>query len=124
MIEIKKVVDPLRVKQICEANEIEFQENHHVIATIEREEVLNYAVFTYENEEGTIHAIGGFDGDINMLDGLCRAILNIMELNGVKQVYLPHKYGDLANHIGFKKENSVYVLQLEGFFCCKCSDKK
>lgn len=124
MIEIKKVTDPAIAKKICDEAQIELDEGLRIIATVERGEVLNSAVFDYQNEEGRILHINGFDGDILLLDGLCRAILNIMDIQGVKVVYLPLKFQKLAQYIGFKQENKQYVLQLEGFFNCGCCHKE
>lgn len=123
MIEIKKVTDSAVAQRICASNGIDWKPEYHVIATIEGEEVLQSAVFSYRDEIGEIHAIHGFDGDIDLLDGLCRAILNIMDINGVKYVYLSGKYEILARHVGFKLENDRYFLALEGFFQCGCCCK-
>ena len=123
MIEIKKVIDLRLAQKICSDCGISWQEDQHVIATLDRDDVMNYAVFTYDGDVGAIRAIGGFENDIEMLDGLCRAILNIMDLNGVKYVYLSQKYDRLAKKVGFYEEDGQFVLQLEGFFCCKCHDK-
>ncbi len=120
MIEIKKITDKDFAQKICIAHNIDWQPEFHVIATIEQGEVLHCAVFEYGGESGEIHAISGFDGDILMLDGLCRAILNIMDINGVKYVYLPPKYDKLAHKIGFTMQNGCYYLSLEGFFKCSC----
>ena len=86
MIEIRKVNDEGLAKNICQKHGVEWKEGFHVIATIEAENIVNSAVFEYTKETGTIHAIDGFDDDLAMLDGLCRAILNIMDINGVKDV--------------------------------------
>jgi hypothetical protein len=77
-------------------------------------------VFSYEKDIGNIQVISGFNGELSLLDGLCRAILNIMDINGVKYVYLPLKYKKIAELVGFKEEDSKYSLELEGFFCCGC----
>lgn len=120
MIEIKKITDKDVAQKICIAHNIDWQPEFHVIATIEQGKVLHCAVFKYCGESGEIHAISGFDGEISMLDGLCRAILNIMDINGVKYVYLPSKYDKLAHKIGFTMQNDRYFLSLEGFFKCSC----
>lgn len=120
LIEIKKITDKDVAQKICIAHSIDWQPEFHVIATIEQGAVLHCAVFEYRGECGEIHAISGFDGDILMLDGLCRAILNIMDINGVKYVYLPPKYDKLAHKIGFAMQDDRYYLSLEGFFKCSC----
>ena len=120
MIEIRKVQDENTARAICAQNQLKWKPNYHVIATLEGQNVLVCAVFSYADEVGQIHGIAGFDGDLAMLDGLCRAILNIMDINGVKYVYLSKKYADLAQKIGFKKEDDRYFLPLEGFFKCGC----
>ena len=123
MIEIKKVTDPLVIEQICREQTIELEPIDHVIATIEKGEILQCAVFSYDNSEGNIKVISGFEGDLNLLDGLCRAILNIMDINGVKVVYLSGKYPKLAELIGFENGDQGFVLNLEGFFKCCCNHK-
>ena len=120
MIEIKKVTDPIVIAQIYETHQISKEEKDHVIATIENGEILHCAVFSYENETGKIKAISGFNEDLLLLAGLCRAILNILDINGVKEVYLPIRYEKLANFVGFKKTEEEYLLHLEGFFKCGC----
>lgn len=124
MIEIRKVEDPSIARKICEEKGVEYRENYHVIATIEGENILHSAVFSYEKEVGNIYSISGFDGDTLLLDGLCRAILNIMDIQGVKVVYLSEKYSKLASYVGFSKDGDEYKLNLEGFFNCSCSSKK
>ncbi len=124
MIEIKKITDKDVAQKICATHNIDWCPEYHVIATIEQGEILHCAVFEYHDENGEIHAISGFDGDLLMLDGLCRAILNIMDINGVKYVYLPSKYDKLANKIGFTMQNDRYHLSLEGFFKCCCHETK
>ena len=120
MIEIRKITDEQTAQKICVAHNIDWNPANHVIATIEQGEILHFAVFEYNGEMGKIHAISGFDGDILMLDGLCRAILNIMDINGVKYVCLPLEYNELAEKIGFKNQNDCYYLVLDGFFNCGC----
>ena len=124
MIEIRKVEDPALAERVCLENNIPYSASYKVIATIEGDEILQSAVFSYDREEGAIHAISGFRGDMMLLDGLCRAILNIMDIKGVKEVSLPLKFDKLAKYVGFSKEEDCYRLSLEGFFTCSCSSKK
>ena len=121
MIEIKRVTDQNVIDSICTEYHIQKEPADHVIATLEGSKVLHCAVFSYENEVGKIKAISGFDDDLLLLDGLCRAILNIMDINGVKVVYLSEKFENLAKKVGFNKGDNSYVLELEGFFKCNCS---
>ncbi|MBQ8894182.1 MAG: hypothetical protein IJ043_07210 [Clostridia bacterium] len=120
MIEIKKVRDIELAQKICGDNGVDWNPQYHIIATIENDTVLQCAVFDYENEDGEILVIDGFDGEISLLDGLCRAILNIMDINGVKLVTMPLKYKKIADHVGFKLQKENYQLELEGFFQCGC----
>ena len=120
MIEIRKITDEDTAKRVCKEHHIEWDPAYHVIATMEQGKILHCAIFDYCGEEGKIHAISGFDDDISMLDGLCRAILNIMDINGVKYVYLSKKYDKIAQKVGFSTKNDAYYLSLDGFFKCKC----
>lgn len=123
MIEIKKVTDTKSAQKICLENGLEWSSEYHVIATLDHDEVLQSAVFSYKKEVGEIHAISGFDNNIDLLDGLCRAILNIMDINNVKDVYLSRKYSKIADHVGFELIENKYHLALEGFFQCGCCKK-
>ncbi len=124
MIEIKKVTDPAIAEKICEEAHITPNEKYHIIATVEQGNIVNSAVFQYDHDEGRILHISGFNGDILMLDGLCRAILNMMDIQGVKVVYLSSKYEKLAKYVGFHRNQDQFELQLEGFFQCGCCRKK
>ena len=120
MIEIKKVTDINHAQAICREYNVVWQPDYHVIATMESDNVLQCAVFSYAKNRGEILVIAGFNDDINLLDGLCRAILNIMDINCVKEVYLSKKYDELAEKVGFKLQNDSFYLKLEGFFGCGC----
>ena len=120
MIEIKKINDDRIAKMVCEEQGLAWSHDIHVIATMNGEKWLNSAVFSYSGEEGKIQSISGFDGDLDMLDGLCRAILNIMDINNVKHVYFTRNNAKLAQKIGFSMKNGQYYLELEGFFRCGC----
>ena len=118
MIEIKKVEDIDLAKKICIENDIDWSDDNHIIATVDNQTVLHCAVFGYENE---IDSIDCFDGYILMLDGMCRAILNIMDIHGVREVYMSNKYRRIAEYVGFKTmENGEFYLELTGFFKCGC----
>jgi hypothetical protein len=120
MIEIKRVNDIDLAKKICLNHKVEWNDCLSVIATLEGGKALNSAVFSYDGETGKIYAVDGFEGDFSMLDGLCRAILNIMDINGVKYVYFTKECEDLAQNYSVEKENGEYKLSLSGFFKCSC----
>ncbi len=120
MIAIKKVEDLKQRNIIAETFSIELQAEDKLIATFDGDEILQCAVFCYENECGKIRLLEGFDGNLDYLDGLCRSILNIMDINGVKEIYLPLKYEKIAKKIGFSLKNDAFFLNLEGFFSCGC----
>ena len=124
MVEIKKINNVAQAQKICEEFQIIWRSDYHVIATLDGDEILQCAVFSYKNDRGEIYVIAGFQEDIDFLDGLCRAILNIMDINGVKQVYLPAKYKKLAHHVGFERTDNEFTLRLENFFNCGCCPKK
>lgn len=121
MIEIRKVENPDIARKICVEAGTPWNEQTKVIANISGSEILQFAVFSYDGEMGHILALGGFEGGLTIQDGLCRAILNIMDLNGVKEVSLPIDFQKLAQKLGgFKEKNGEYHLKLAGFFCCNC----
>ena len=122
MIEIKKVTDINHAQAICREYNVVWQPDYHVIATMERDNVLQCSVFSYAEDRGEILVIAGFNDDINLLDGLCRAILNIMDINGVKEVYLSKKYDKLAEKVGLSEkhisniERGLNFPALDSFF--------
>lgn len=123
MIAIQSVTDKDKILEICENCGVEWHSALRVIATVENNVVLQHAIFEFDGEQGSIHSIGGFEEDLGMLDGLCRAILNIMEIHGVKQCYLSKKYRKLALAVGFKEENESFTVDLTTFFRCCCHKK-
>jgi len=69
----------------------------------------------------------GVEEDVEALIILGRAVLNFLDLSGVKrcsfntQADTNEKY---AKMIGFKKENDNMVISLEGLFDSKCANCK
>ncbi len=124
MIEIRTVAEPALAKRLCRENGVTWRPEYRVIAAWEGERALHCAVFSYHNDTGEIYAIAGFDGDLSLLDGLCRAILNIMDINGVKTAFLSDQYPEIARQVGFKKIDGRFQLSLENFFCCSCKERE
>lgn len=61
------------------------------------------------------------DVDLNLKLGIMKSLLNLADLRGIKTVYGDNaELASLYKMARFKEENSVFVLNLEGYFACGC----
>ena len=121
MVQILAVRDlNQRLKVLCKAG-LEDSADLHVIAVHNTEGVMNEgAVFRYSGEIGEILWLD-MGEDMDLAEGLAKAILNIMEIRGVKIVTLPLTYVKLAQKLRFTRQNNCFEVSLEGYFCCACN---
>lgn len=118
MIEIKRVENNLKRKEICDKNGVEYNKDLIVIASFEKGIIKNSAIFDYS---GKIYCVENDENDFDLVYGISKAVLNILDLNNVKKAFLPKKYEFLAKKLGFQEENGGYAVSLEGYFkCCNC----
>ncbi len=123
MIQILTVRDPNQRELFCQKAELIDNDNLHIIAIHdERGMVCEGAIFKYQGESGEILWLD-MGSDIELADGLGRAILSIMEIRGVKRVTMPSEYELLAEKMRFKRIEDHYEVTLEGYFCCGCQHK-
>lgn len=123
MIQILSVSDIKQREMLCQKAGLEDNDDLRVIAIHdEKGMVCEGAIFKYQGENGTILWLD-MGSDIELADGLGRAILSIMDIRGVKKVRLPLEYETLAHKMRFKRMDDHFELSLEGFFCCGCQHK-
>lgn len=120
MIQILAVKELSDRQKICDKAGIPYDETLHIIASFsESGQVEQAAIFQYEGTNGELLWIDSSE-DIDVTDGIAKAILSIMELHNVKRVSMPLKFSDLAKRLKFAKSEKCYTLNLEGYFCCNC----
>ena len=123
MIQILSVQDERQRNAICKKAGIQDNDDLHIIAIHDDNDiVLEGAVFRFDSANGEILWLDMGD-DIELADGLARAVFNIMEIRGVKTVSLPAEYNALAQKLSFKALDSHFEVSLDGYFCCGCQHK-
>ncbi len=122
MIEIKKVDSIERLNFLKEKSNIK---EKYVLAfeAIDKNESLGYCIYkqNYDNI-GRILALCLEDKALTdtLGYGICKAVLNSMDLDGIKKVYWEENNQELCKRLLFKKENEKYLLNLEGYFSSGC----
>ena len=123
MIQILTVKNPFDRAKICKKAGITDKPENKVIAIHNDDGVISEgAIFRYENEFGEILWLD-MGNDIELADGLARAVLNIMEIRGVKIVTLPLSYEFLAKKLRFHLVDDHFEVNLDGYFYCSCQHK-
>ena len=123
MIQILSVSDEHQRKTICHKAGIEDSKDLHIIAIHNQEGIAcEGAIFKYNCTQGEILWLD-MGEDIDLADGLGRAILSIMEIRGIQVVTLPAEHEVLAKKLRFKKIEDHFEVQLDGYFCCSCQHK-
>ena len=123
MIQILSVSDIKQREKLCQKAGLEDNNELRIIAIHdENGMVCEGAIFKYQGENGEILWLD-MGSDIELADGLGRAILSIMDIRGVKKVMLPLEYEMLAHKMRFNRMDDHFELSLEGFFCCSCQHK-
>ena len=124
MIAILSVKDPDKKQEICRKAGVPYHEDLHVIASFEDGKMMYGAVFEICREEGTIHWIDASGDDFSVSEGLGKAVLNIMDLRGVKKAFMPLSMEKLAAPLRFSKKEGRYEVEITGYFSCGCDHKK
>ncbi len=123
MIQILSVKDENQRIQLCNQAGIIYDKKLHIIAIFEQDDVLQQgAIFTYEGKKGKILWLD-MGEEMDLAEGLGKAVLSIMEYRGVESVTLPLEYTELAKILRFKKREDVFEVSLKGYFCCNCQHK-
>lgn len=120
MIQILTVQNLNDKQKICSRAGLEYNDSLHIIASFAEDgQPKEAAVFDYCKESGRILWIESAE-DSDLLEGIAKSLLSIMELRGVKTVTLPLQYADLAEKLRFTKRDDSYTVSLDGYFCCSC----
>ncbi len=123
MIQILTVKNPLERTKLCQKAGLTDKEEYRIIAIHNDAGIISEgAIFKYRNELGEILWID-MGEDMDLADGLARAVLNIMEIRSVKKVTLPLNYQVLAQKLRFHLVEDHFEVNLEGYFCCSCQHK-
>lgn len=126
MLIIKPITDKTEQSDICTLCGMEYKEELFAYKAHNDGELLACAQFDILSEYAKIDSMKqviGSDEDFEGMFILGRAVLNFLDLCGVKTaVYYPEEGFEtrLAKSIGFKEENGVLTAHLEGMFDAKC----
>jgi hypothetical protein len=130
MLIIKPIQDKDIQKDVCRACGFNFDPTLFAYSEKEDEKLIAGCQFDILGSEAIITDFGmsiGAEEDIEALIILGRAVLNFLDLSGVKTCRFEtgattnEKY---AKMIGFKKEDGKMVITLEGLFDSKCAHCK
>lgn len=128
MLIIKPIQDKDMQKDVCDACGFNFDPTLFAYSEKENEVLIAGCQFDILGKDAEIKDFGmrtGAQEDIEALIILGRAVLNFLDLSGVKRcsfntnAYTNEKY---AKMIGFKKEEGVMTISLEGLFDSKCAN--
>ena len=130
MLIIKPIQDKEIQQEMCNACGFNFDPTLFAYSEKENENLIAGCQFDILGRDAEIKDFGmcvGVEEDVEALIILGRAVLNFLDLSGVKrcsfntQADTNEKY---AKMIGFKKENDNMVISLEGLFDSKCANCK
>ena len=113
-------------KQICELCSIPFRQDSFAYSQKDNGEVIAASQFDIGTDGGIILDLqmkSGLDDDIEALFILGRAVLNFLDLSGIKSCVFASKndHDDkMAKMLGFKKTDDAWTISLEGLFDGKC----
>ena len=128
MLIIKPIQDKDTQKEMCEACKFQFDPLLFAYSEKEDDKLIAGCQFDILGKDAEIKDFGmckGAEEDIEALIILGRAVLNFLDLSGVKKCFFTtnadtnEKY---AKMIGFKKENEIMTITLEGLFDSKCAN--
>jgi len=113
-------------KEICEICSIPFRAESFAYSQKENGNVIAASQFDILPNGGIILDLqmkSGLEDDIEALFILGRAVLNFLDLSGIKSCVFAskHEHDDkMAKMLGFKKEDDKWTISLEGLFDGKC----
>lgn len=122
MIEIKKVDSIERLNFLKEKSNIN---EKYVLAfeATDKNESLGYCIYK-QSFDNTGRILKLYLEDKALTDtigyGICKAVLNSMDLDGIKKVFWEENNPELCKKLLFKKENEKLILNLEGYFSSGC----
>ena len=121
MIQVLSVTDENKKIELCAAAGISYSDSLHIIASFDDGGKMGCgAIFRYDGQTGEILWMDDAEKDKELLIGLGKAVLNIMDLRGVKHVLMPLKLESIAVPLRFERKQDRFVLDLEGYFTCGC----
>ena len=121
MIQILSVKDENKKKELCAEAGISYSDALHIIASFDDDgKVGCSAIFRYDGQSGEILWISDAESDKELLIGLGKAVLNILDLRGVKHVQMPLALESIAIPLRFERGQEHFSLDLEGYFACGC----
>ena len=130
MLVAKPIQDKNEQKNICEICSIPFRPEAFAYSQCENGEVIAASQFDISSNGGTLLDIqmkDGLEDDIEALFILGRAVLNFLDLSGIKTCTFPVRNEHdkkMARMLGFKESEGIWTAVLEGMFDGKCKEHK
>ncbi len=123
MIQILTVKEEEKRQALCAKAGVNNHPDIHIIAVFsEQDEIGQGAIFKYKQSKGEILWID-MGEDKDLMIGLGKSVLSIMELRGVEIVTMPRWMESVALPLGFEQKGDNFELSLKGYFCCGCQHK-
>ncbi len=122
MLKIVPMTDPAEHERVCLKSGIPYDKSQFAYCAYEDENIIGASQFYIKDGIGYLSDIrllkeGNERLALSMLLG--RAVLNFLDLHGVKEAYLEKSgeyYDDAAKVIGFKNKDGKHYAYLEGMF--------
>ena len=120
MLEMRPVYTSYEREEYTKPFGITPEDDKTVICARYPDKFVGIAYVSFDGTEGTVHLLSLIDGydDETDIFLLGKAMLNFLDLHGVKNVTYPYVTDvPLAKRLGFREnENGTYTLCLEGYF--------
>ena len=120
MLEMRPVYTSYEREEYTRPFGITPEDDKTVICARYPDKFVGIAYVSVKGTEGVVHLLSLVDGygDSTDIFLLGKAMLNFMDLHGVKNVTYPSVTdASLAKRLGFREnESGVYTLSLEGYF--------
>lgn len=126
MLKASPIQSKKEQRDICTLCAIPYREDSFAYSQKENDVVIAASQFDITQNGGIILDLQmkeGLEDDIEALFILGRAVLNFLDLSGVKTCIFTSKneHDDkMAKMLGFKKSNDTWTISLEGLFDGKC----
>jgi len=112
MLEIHKIKDDEKIKQLANDANIEYNKNDLYLASIQNDSIVEFMCYKQINNKYVVVYISDNSNDFQIIYGLVKTLLFLADLAHVDAVTLPVFYDRVAKAIGFTPAESNYEMKL------------
>ena len=126
MLEVRSIQTKKEQREICGLCNVEFDPDCLAYGAAENGKLLGVAQFRVHGEYAVIYdlANSAVTEDMEALVIMGKAMLNFIDLCGIKDVMLKTQNQNLSEILGFKRYAAgIYRINLEGYFDFPCKNK-